>query len=268
MPLAELRERLLALRRPPPLGLIEALECDSRGGARSLGAILRARRARAGSESLRLRGLFRFERQLWKRGASRVAGVDEAGVGPLAGPVVAAAVILPRGCRLPGLNDSKKIASAEKREELAAKIKERALSWALGRAEVGEIDTHNIYQASLMAMYRAVEALKVRPDHILVDARTIPCCPIEQSPIVHGDALSASIAASSILAKTERDAFMTEIDRRFPGWGFAVHKGYPTPDHCRLLRERGPAPVHRRSFLLVRQALGWTPVQRDLFPAD
>jgi len=209
--------------------------------------------------------LLRFERELWKKGVQLIAGVDEAGVGPLAGPVVAAAVILPRDYRLRGLNDSKKIASEKRREDLAACIKRDAIAWALGRAEVREIDLYNIYHAGLLAMRRAVDGLPFAPDHLLVDARQIPACAIPQRGIVRGDALSASIAAASIIAKTTRDAYMRELDHLYPGYGFASHKGYPTAEHLRILKQRGALPVHRRTFAPVRSVLGLSPVQGRLF---
>ncbi len=197
--------------------------------------------------------------------ARLIAGVDEAGVGPLAGPVLAAAVVLPQGFRLKGLNDSKKVHDPAVRERLAAQIKTMAIAWAVGRAEVREIDLFNIYHAALLAMRRAVQGLAVEPDHLLVDARVIPACDIPQRSLVRGDARSASIAAASLIAKTARDALMCELDRCHPGWGFASHKGYPTRQHLRLLKELGPLPVHRRTFAPVRAALGLSPVQRSLF---
>jgi ribonuclease HII len=212
----------------------------------------------------RPRSLLRFERALWQKGVQLIAGVDEAGIGPLAGPVVAAAVILPRDYRLRGLNDSKKIASEKKREDLAACIKRDAIAWALGRAEVREIDLYNIYHAGLLAMRRAVESLPFAPDHLLVDARRIPACAVPQLGIIHGDALSASIAAASIIAKTTRDAHMRELDSLYPGYGFAAHKGYPTAEHLRVLKQRGALSIHRRTFAPVRAALGLSPVQRAL----
>jgi ribonuclease HII len=226
------------------------------------------RGAKALAERHRLNEMFRMERSLWRRGFRQIAGVDEAGVGPLAGPVVAAAVILPRRFRPCGLNDSKKIGDPSRRADLARRIREEAIAWGIGQAEVAEIDMYNVYQASLLAMERAVAALAVRPDFVLADARTLPRCPVEQRSVVRGDALSASIAAASILAKTTRDSLMEELDRQYPGYGFAVHKGYPTPEHRRILQERGAVPAHRRTFLPVRQAMGWAPVQRELFPVD
>ena len=194
-----------------------------------------------------------------------VAGVDEAGMAPLAGPVVAGAVILPQNYKLRGLNDSKKILDPEKRDELAAQIKQDAFCWSVGFAEVEEIDKINIYHAGLLAMQRAVGGLSSQPDFILVDARKIPNCITPQRGIIRGDALSASIAAASIIAKTTRDAHMLELDRLYSGYGLASHKGYPTPEHCRALKELGALPIHRRSFARVRQALGLDPIQTELF---
>jgi ribonuclease HII len=172
----------------------------------------------------------------------------------MAGPVVAGAVVLPRDYKLRELDDSKKLDEAT-REQLARQIKVDAVAWAVGVAEVEEIDNLNIFQAGLLAMRRAVEGLKTQPDFILVDARTIPGCAAPQRGIVRGDSLSACIAAASVIAKTTRDAMMIELDREFPGYGLAAHKGYPTPRHFEALRELGPTPIHRRSYRPVRVAL-------------
>jgi ribonuclease HII len=261
----ELRERYLQGNQAAPKELLEALERDPRNGARLLAKLIRRRRFRNRSEGQRLHGLLRFEIELWEKGYRCIAGVDEAGMAPLAGPVVAAAVILPRHYKLPGLDDSKKIPDEARREKLARHIKEDSLCWCVGRAEVDEIDRLNIYHAGLLAMRRAVDGLSLRPDFVLVDARSIPHCPYPQRGIVHGDALSASIAAASIIAKTTRDACMVELDRLFSGYGFASHKGYPTPEHLRQLRKLGALPVHRRSFAPVRDVLELDPVQKNLF---
>jgi ribonuclease HII len=154
---------------------------------------------------------------------------------------------------------------AEKRDELALQIKQDALCWSVGFAEVEEIDKINIYHAGLLAMQRAVQGLSSQPDYVLVDARRIPNCSYPQRGIIKGDALSASIAAASILAKTTRDAHMLEQDKLYSGYGFSSHKGYPTPEHCRALETLGALPIHRRSFARVRQALGLDPVQTELF---
>jgi ribonuclease HII len=263
-----LKGRFIDRGRPIPKGLVEALESDPRQGAKSLAKRIRERRRSNRSEGQRLHSLLRFELELWAEGFSFVAGVDEAGMAPLAGPVVAGAVILPRDYKLRGLNDSKKILDAEMREELAQHIKTDALCWSFGIAEVEEIDTINIYHAGLLAMRRAVEGLSCAPDFVLVDARRIPHCSTPQRGIIRGDTLSASIAAASIIAKTTRDALMLEFDRLYDGYGFASHKGYPTPEHCRALETLGALPIHRRSFARVRQALGLDPVQTDLFQSD
>jgi ribonuclease HII len=235
---------------------------------RELAKRIRTRRSKNLKESQRLRRILRFETELWAEGFERIAGVDEAGMAPLAGPVVAAAVILPRSYRLRGLNDSKKILDAARREEMAAQIRRDALAWGVGYAEIDEIDHLNIYHAGLLAMRRAVESLWVEPDFLLVDARRIPDCSCPQRGIIRGDLLSASIAAASIIAKTTRDAVMKELDRQFPGYGLASHKGYPTPVHCRALKELGALPIHRRSFSRVREVLGLDPVQSELFEEE
>ena len=261
----ELREFYLERRRPVPKGLLEALEVDTRLGAHQLAKQIRGRYRSNRSEGQRLHTLLRFEIELWAQGYSLVAGVDEAGMAPLAGPVVAGAVILPKNYKLRGLNDSKKILDHETREELAAQIKQDAICWSFGFAEVEEIDRINIYHAGLLAMQRALQGLTCLPDFVLVDARKIPHVTTPQRGIIRGDALSASIAAASIIAKTTRDAHMLEMDALYAGYGFASHKGYPTPEHCRALKELGALPIHRRSFGRVREVLGLDPVQSELF---
>ncbi len=261
----DLREIFLVRSRPVPRGLLEALENDNRHGAHNLAKQIRKRYRSNRSEGQRLHTLLRFEIELWTQGYSLVAGVDEAGMAPLAGPVVAGAVILPRNYKLRGLNDSKKILDQDKREELALQIKQDAVCWSAGFAEVEEIDRINIYHAGLLAMQRALQGLTCLPDFVLVDARKIPQCPAPQRGIIRGDALSATIAAASIIAKTTRDAHMLELDSLYAGYGFASHKGYPTPEHCRALKELGALPIHRRSFGRVREALGLDPIQNELF---
>ncbi len=263
-PVAILKARFLDGEARLPAGLLEALEGDARAAARRLAAQLRARREGNRAETRRLRSLLKFEEELWGQGVETIAGVDEAGVGPMAGPVVAGAVVLPRGLKIDELDDSKKLDEG-RRERLAERIRAEAVAWAIGVAEVEEIDRVNIYQAGLRAMRRAVEGLGLRPDFVLVDARTIPDCPAPQRGIVRGDALSASIAAASIIAKTTRDRMMLDLDRQYPGYGFAAHKGYPTPEHFRTLRELGVSPAHRRSYRPVREALGLEPAQHSLF---
>jgi ribonuclease HII len=208
----ELRERFVDRARPVPKGLVEALEADTRQGAHHLAKLIRDRWRKNRAEGQRLHNLLRFEIDLWEQGFNLIAGVDEAGMAPLAGPVVACAVILPRHYKLKRLNDSKQILDAEMRDELAQQIKADAVVWSTGIAEVEEIDTINIYHAGLLAMSRAVAGLMQQPDFILVDARRIPHCTTPQRGIIKGDTLSASIAAASIIAKTTRDAIMTEMD--------------------------------------------------------
>ncbi len=183
-----------------------------------------------------------------------IAGVDEAGRGPLAGPVVAAAVILPLNHGIVGLADSKKLTEAQ-RDVLAPLIRERALAYAVAFAEVEEIDQINILQASLLAMQRAVLALKIQPTHVQVDGNRAPILPYSVEAIVKGDSKVAAISAASILAKTVRDAYMLGLHEQFPQYAFNQHKGYPTAAHMQRLREHGPSSVHRRSFRPVRELL-------------
>ncbi len=184
-----------------------------------------------------------------------IAGVDEVGRGPLAGPVFAAAVILDEQRPIFGLADSK-LLRPEKREELAYLIRERALCWALGRAEVEEIDRLNILQASLLAMQRAVSALSLFPELVLVDGNQLPKLNYKAKAIVRGDATVPAISAASIIAKVARDAEMSELDKIFPGYGFAQHKGYPTAMHLACLEKLGVSTIHRRSFAPVSKLLG------------
>lgn len=204
----------------------------------------------------RLSALLVRERELWSRGIVRVAGVDEAGVGPLAGPVVAAAVVFAPGTGIPGVDDSKRVAPA-RRVKLADEIRRVALAHAVAVSDPGEIDRVNIYRATLLAMQRAVLALPVRPDHVLVDARRIPGIDVPQEAIIRGDATCHAIAAASILAKVVRDAMMAGYDADFPGYGFAAHKGYPTEAHRHAIRRLGPCAIHRLSFTLLPPRALW-----------
>ncbi len=183
-----------------------------------------------------------------------LAGVDEVGRGPLAGDVVAAAVILDPARPIAGLRDSKKL-SARRREELAGLIMERALAWSVARATVAEIDQLNILQASLLAMHRAVRALEPQPVYVLVDGNRLPRWEYAAEPVVKGDDRVPAIAAASILAKVQRDRELVELERQYPGYGFAAHKGYPTAAHLEALQTLGVTPVHRRSFGPVRALL-------------
>jgi ribonuclease HII len=207
----------------------------------------------------RLRCTLRYEKKAWASGAVMVAGVDEVGRGSLFGPVVAAAVVLDRGYRIRGLRDSK-LLPPERRELLAPRIREHAIAWAVAAIDAAKIDQINIYQASRAAMLAAVSRLQPAADHLLIDAVRLDC-ELPQRAIIHGDALSASIAAASILAKVERDRIMCEWDEVFPEYGLASHKGYSTPQHLAALREFGPTPLHRQSFAPV-----WNnPAQQEVF---
>jgi ribonuclease HII len=201
----------------------------------------------------------RYERKLWRDGLLAVAGVDEAGVGPMAGPVVAAAVIFAPETFIKGVNDSKQL-RPEDREEYFDKIHQRALAIGVGAATHGEVDELNIFWATMLASRRAVLSLLQKPDHVLVDGRRIPELNLPQTRIVGGDRKSFCIAAASIIAKVTRDRMMIEYDRQFPGYGFAQHKGYCTPEHFSVLERLGPSPLHRRSFAPV-----WDAAQRKLF---
>ncbi|MCB1699845.1 MAG: ribonuclease HII [Pseudomonadales bacterium] len=183
-----------------------------------------------------------------------LAGVDEVGRGPLAGDVVAAAVILDPARPIAGLRDSKKL-SAPRREQLAQQIREQALAWSVARATVAEIDRINILQASLLAMHRAVQALDPQPSYVLVDGNRLPRWSYASEPVIKGDDRVPAIAAASILAKVQRDSELVELEQLYPGYGFAAHKGYPTAAHLQALKILGASPVHRRSFAPVRAVL-------------
>ena len=192
--------------------------------------------------------LRRREKPYRERGVRFLAGVDEAGVGPLAGPVVAAAVIMGEESAIRGVNDSKRILKFETREDLARQIRSEAIATGIGTARPREIDRINIYWASLQAMKRAVLHLHTRPELVLVDARTVPELDIPQEAHVGGDAKFYQIACANILAKSYRDALMKRMDRRYPGYGFGAHYGYPTPEHRAALKELGPCWIHRRHY--------------------
>jgi ribonuclease HII len=195
------------------------------------------------------------EQALWNAGVANIAGVDEVGMGPLAGPVVAAAVILPRDIALDGVRDSK-LLNPRQRVALDEAIRGIALGIGIGVVETDEVDRLNVYQAGLAAMARAVAALPMVPEHLLVDARRIPECEIAQTCVAQGDRTVYSIATASIVAKVHRDRIMADLDARYPGYGFGRHSGYATAAHLNALRTLGPSPVHRRSFAPVRAMLG------------
>ena len=199
---------------------------------------------------------FALEDAARRCGALRIAGLDEVGRGPLFGPVVAAAVILPKGCRLRGLTDSKQL-SERKRDQLEPEIRLSAVAWAIAAVDAETIDRINIRQASLLAMRLAVQQLALRPDFLLIDGRdTIDdiAWPCRQQAVIQGDARSLSIAAASVLAKVHRDRLLVELDSQFPGYGLASHKGYCCPQHIAALARLGPTPLHRKSYQPVAQA--------------
>lgn len=206
-------------------------------------------------EHERLESLYLRERMAFQSGIGYIAGVDEVGRGPMAGPVVAAAVIMERFTLLPGLDDSKKL-NESLREEISRAVKEKALSFSLGIAHREEIDKHNILQASLLAMHRAIQGLERKPELVLVDGnKKIPGLEIPQETVVGGDGKVFSIAAASVVAKVARDKMMADYDLQYPGYNFGLHKGYCTELHRKALENLGPSPIHRRSFKPVRDIL-------------
>lgn len=233
---------------------VQRLAHDERVGVRALAQRELRKRAAARAERKRLDSLQRYERDLWDKGTVLIAGVDEVGVGPLAGPVLAAAVILPAYMSIEGVDDSKKL-DEPTRAELARVIRKQAIAVAVGSCSVEEIEQLNIYHASCEAMRRAVTALGKAPEHLLVDARRVPGINTPQTPIIDGDALSHSIAAASIIAKVERDSLMEQLARDYPGYGFEKHKGYATAAHLEALRKLGCCPMHRPSYAPVAEAL-------------
>jgi len=253
-PLARLRTRFVREGHPLPRDLEAALRRDPRPGTQALLREIEERRRARRVEGQRRRKLLRAERALWSAGFSRVAGVDEAGMSPWAGPIVAAAVVLPSDFDVPFIDDSKRL-SAAMRAQLAGEIRSRATAWSIGSASADEIARFNLFHAGRLAMRRAVLALRPGPDALLVDARDVPGWDGPQQSLIRGDQISYSIAAASILAKTTRDAFMRELDARYPGYGFAQHKGYGVPQHRAALRALGPSPAHRLAFDAVKRAL-------------
>jgi ribonuclease HII len=229
------------------VGFAEKLGSDARRGVQGLVRSATTRVAAMRSERERVAKMFELRSSLYVEGFKAIAGVDEVGVGPLAGPVVAAAVILPEEVNLPLVNDSKKLKPAQ-REKLSFAIHEQAIAVSIGSVSPEEIDSRNIFQASLEAMRRAVEGLNPAPDYCLVDARTIPRVTVPQQGLIHGDAIDASIASASIVAKVFRDRLMQDFDVQYPGYGFGRHMGYGTAQHLEALERLGASPIHRRSF--------------------
>lgn len=230
------------------LSFIRRFGPDERAGVRKLVDSASKAVDKLHLEMERLEQMRVYERDCLQKGYTSICGVDEAGRGPLAGPVVAGAVILPHDCRIPGLNDSKKL-SEKRREELYEEIVDRAVAWGAGVIGPGRIDEINILQADYEAMCEAIGQLKVMPQILLNDAVTIPQVRIPQISIIHGDAKSVSIAAASIIAKVTRDRLMVEYDSLFPEYGFAVHKGYGTAAHYEAIKKYGPCMIHRKTFL-------------------
>ena len=264
IPVPELHRLYVEEARTLPSGGLGALKEDPRAGARAIAEKIERRNHKAQAEGRRLTRLCLFELPLWEQGITLVGGCDEVGMAPLAGPVIAAAVILRPGTRIKGVNDSKQL-TPEERAELEPQIRAEAVAVGIGRAEVSEIDTINIYQAGLLALKRAVLALSPQPQHLLIDARKLDGLSMPQQPIIKGDAKSITIGAASIVAKVHRDRLMSQLDADYPGYGFADHKGYPTPDHLDALERLGACALHRRSFAPVAKKLGLIPEQQELF---
>jgi ribonuclease HII len=251
----EIRQQFLNGQQPVTAQFLNKLSRDPRQGVRKLRDLLKKRYEEQRAERLRLQNMLNFERVLWKSGIRSIAGVDEVGVGPLAGPVIAAAVVFPPNTELDGIDDSKQL-DPEQRTQLAVTIRESASAIGIGSAEVAEIDRLNIYHAALLAMRRAIEALPLAPEHVLVDARVIPGVSIPQNCFNKGDGINFSIAAASIIAKTHRDRLMEDFEKEYPGYGFAQHKGYSTPEHQSAIRDLGPCPIHRLSYQFIRELCG------------
>ena len=228
----------------------EFLSACSHDHRKAVGTILR-RYQREQADRARVAELYNFEREFWDKGCEFVAGIDEAGRGPLAGPVSVAAVILPHDLYLPKINDSKKI-SAKVREELYDEIMEKAIAVKAVFVDARTIDRVNIYQATINGMYESVFGLTQEPDAVLIDAVKLENLTMPSLSIIKGDAKSASIAAASIIAKVNRDRLMDKYDKEYPQYGFAHHKGYGTAEHVAALRQYGPCPIHRKSFEPIR----------------
>lgn len=244
--ISEIKKELESANREEREALLSLYSDDSRSGVQNLIRKYQKEKEKLIAERARLEGMRVYEKEY--RHVGYVCGIDEAGRGPLAGPVVAGAVILPDDCEILGLNDSKKL-SAAKREALYEEIKEKALAWGVGMIGPARIDEINILQATYEAMCEAIGSLRIMPSILLNDAVTIPQVTIPQVPIIKGDAKSVSIAAASIMAKVTRDRIMVEYDDIFPDYGFAGHKGYGSAEHIAALKKYGPTPIHRRSFI-------------------
>lgn len=245
----EIKEQLANIQRLDD-PLLTELEQDSRSGV--IQAIAKRKREiqKRLDEDERLEGMLAYEKECYARGMELIAGVDEVGRGPLAGPVVAAAVILPKACKIPGLNDSKKIPKS-KHKEIYEAVLQNAIAIGIGIKDNHVIDQVNIYEATKLAMMEAIGQLEPQPQHLLIDAMKLDL-PIPQTSIIKGDANSLSIAAASIVAKVTRDQMMEEFDREYPGYDFAQNAGYGTANHLDGLHKLGVTPIHRRSFEPVK----------------
>lgn len=234
--------------------VIEALGSDPRGGAKRLVRQCRAHLDEWRRERERLVRMYSYERQVWAMGYKLVAGLDEVGRGPLAGPVVAAAVILPGELVLPGLEDCRRL-SPKRRHELYDEIRAKALAIGIGMVHPDGIDEANVMMATYKAMVKAVNGLSISPDYLLIDSLHLPGVTQPQAPIAGGDGQSCSIAAASVVAKVTRDDHMIEMDKLYPQYGFAGHKGYGTLEHREALEKYGPCPIHRKSYGSVREII-------------
>lgn len=248
MTLAEIESWLNQRGRQVTPADLHSLRQDTRTGARRLAERHDRWLERQQAERLRVQKLWKLETQAWQQGYGLIVGVDEAGRGPLAGPVVASAVIFEQAIYIADVKDSKRLTAA-KREALSAKIRDRALAVGVGIVDNRYIDEHNILQATQQAMLQAVQALPCIPDLALVDGNMLPSWSLRSRAVVQGDNLSFSIAAASIIAKVTRDNLMLDYDSRYPEYGFAQHKGYPSAQHYQALRQHGISPIHRQTFL-------------------
>lgn len=233
--------------------LFAELENDARLGVKKAVQSRKKQILAVTAEEERLEKMLEFEKSLYAQGIEWIAGIDEVGRGPLAGPVVAAAVILPKNCKISGLNDSKQVPKAKHRE-IFNEIQRKALAIGIGRVDNEKIDAINIYEATKVAMLQALTALSKKPEHVLIDAMTLKM-ELPQTKIIHGDARSASIAAASIVAKVTRDDLMTQFDARYPGYDFSHNAGYGTAKHLTALSNLGITPIHRQSFEPIKSLL-------------
>ncbi len=252
MTIAQIRAHTKSVNRPDE-AYLRALEQDPRAGARAIAEQMRKKQKAQAREKARLEQMLTIEKKLRERGIQHIAGVDEAGRGPLAGPVIAAAVILPPDTLIPGLNDSKAL-SEKRRAELFETIHNTALTIGVGKASPQEIDKYNIRNATHQAMCEALAALSISPDRALIDGDALPGSPFPEQAIIGGDRASLSIAAASVIAKVTRDRLMIDYHAQYPAYGFAGHKGYGSTEHLAALQKHGPCPIHRQSFQGVFEA--------------